>query len=260
MDRRALLQATLLGLSPGVALAFGEEGAFHPRLLGALSGDKPNPTNLKSLGSAMSRWSFELMERTSAPVRIATTVVSPESKELFAEPFIIWTGSEDPGELSRLAARRLGEFFRLGGFMLVDDQTPGVGAFRSGVERELAKVTFHVPRVRLAPDHVLFKAFYLVHRPVGRVEGAPFVEAALGPAGTGVLFLQHDLLGALARKGDGWATSVEPNGAEQRELAIRFAINIAMYVLCTDYKDDQVHAPYLMRRRARSFPAPGGDR
>jgi len=27
-------------------------------------------------------------------------------------------------------------------------------------------------------------------------------------------------------------------------------VNIAMYVLCSNYKDDQVHAPFLMRRRA----------
>jgi hypothetical protein len=25
-----------------------------------------------------------------------------------------------------------------------------------------------------------------------------------------------------------------------------------MYVLCSDYKDDQVHAPFLMRRRQRT--------
>src|SRR5690606_28546946 len=99
----------------------------------------------------MSRWSFELMERTSAPVRIATTVVSPESKELFDEPFIIWTGAEDPGTLSRLAARRLSEFFRLGGFMLVDDQAPETGAFRLGVERELEKVALPSPRIKLPP-------------------------------------------------------------------------------------------------------------
>ena len=28
------------------------------------------------------------------------------------------------------------------------------------------------------------------------------------------------------------------------------AVNIAMYVLCSNYKDDQVHAPFLMRKRS----------
>jgi hypothetical protein len=57
---------------------------------------------------------------------------------------------------------------------------------------------------------------------------------------------------ALARRGDGWAHPVEPGGQEQRERALRFAVNIAMYVLCSDYKDDVVHAPFLMQRRGRA--------
>ena len=34
--------------------------------------------------------------------------------------------------------------------------------------------------------------------------------------------------------------------------AIRLGVNLAMYALCLDYKDDQVHAPFIMRRRAGS--------
>ena len=66
--------------------------------------------------------------------------------------------------------------------------------------------------------------------------------------------MEHDLLGALARSGEGFALETEPGGLEQREHAMRLAVNIAMYVLCSDYKDDQVHAPFLMRRRARQKP------
>jgi hypothetical protein len=47
-----------------------------------------------------------------------------------------------------------------------------------------------------------------------------------------------------------WSVPVVPGGEIQRERAIRLAVNIAMYVLCSNYKDDQVHAPFLMRRRA----------
>ena len=51
-----------------------------------------------------------------------------------------------------------------------------------------------------------------------------------------------------------WERSVVPGGDLQRERAIRLAVNIAMYVLCSNYKDDQVHAPFLMRRRTLSSP------
>jgi hypothetical protein len=42
--------------------------------------------------------------------------------------------------------------------------------------------------------------------------------------------------------------SVMPGGEIQREHAVRLAVNIAMYVLCSNYKDDQVHAPFLLQR------------
>ena len=48
--------------------------------------------------------------------------------------------------------------------------------------------------------------------------------------------------------------SVVPGGEVQRERAVRMAVNIAMYVLCSNYKDDQVHAPFLMRRKKLAAP------
>ena len=109
--------------------------------------------------------------------------------------------------------------------------------------------------VKLDADHVVYKTFYIVDRPVGRVLGPPRIEAIVRGRYAQVLFLEHDLLGALApRVPERWAFEVDPGGSEQREDAMRFAVNIAMYVLCSDYKDDQVHAPWLMRRRAGRRP------
>ena len=47
---------------------------------------------------------------------------------------------------------------------------------------------------------------------------------------------------------------MESFNEQQRTRALRLAVNIAMYVLCSDYKDDQVHAKELMRRRGRRKP------
>jgi len=44
-------------------------------------------------------------------------------------------------------------------------------------------------------------------------------------------------------------TSRRERGERQREQAIRLSVNIVLYALCLDYKDDQVHAPFIMRRR-----------
>ena len=68
-----------------------------------------------------------------------------------------------------------------------------------------------------------------------------------------VVYSRHDLGGAWARDNLGnWEHAVEPGGDRQRELALRLGVNIVLYSLCLDYKDDQVHAPFIMRRRAGS--------
>ena len=41
----------------------------------------------------------------------------------------------------------------------------------------------------------------------------------------------------------------EPGGEKQRELAFRMGVNFVMYALCLDYKSDQVHVPFIMKRR-----------
>ncbi len=39
-----------------------------------------------------------------------------------------------------------------------------------------------------------------------------------------------------------------PGGDRQREMAIRFGINVVMYALTGNYKTDQVHVPALLQR------------
>ncbi len=231
---------------PARARAFAEEGAFHARLL-----ETSGAAQLGDARSAASRWAFELVERTSAPGRLSVEVIAADSAAVLREPFLVWSGRADPGELSAGAVRRLGEYLHLGGMLVVDDREPVTGVFRQAARREMARVLPDAAPVPLGGNHVLFKSFYILDRPYGRVQGPPTISAITRGKSTQVLFLEHDLLGALARSGENWAHEVEPGGAMQREMATRMAVNIAMYALCSDYKDDQVHAPFLMRRRLR---------
>jgi hypothetical protein len=246
--RRAALTIPLALLSTP-ALAFGDGAAFHPRLLRA---GTRSPLGVRSSGAG--RWSWELVRRTSAPARLVASEVAADQPALQAEPFAIWAGDSDPGPLSAAEVRGLLRFIRLGGVLVVDDSNPASGAFGRGARRELARVLPESAPVRLDPSHVIFKTFYIVDRPVGRVLGPADISAIVRGKNTQVIFLQHDLLGALARSGEGFALETESGGLQQREHAVRLAVNIAMYVLCSDYKDDQVHAPFLMRRRARQKP------
>jgi hypothetical protein len=243
-----LTRRSLFGLGAGLvaapAWAFGEAGAFYPRLLSAGA-----RRDLSSRDSGASRWSWELVRRTSAPARLVTGRVGADRPELCAQPFAIWAGSGECGALSSSEVRGLARFFALGGLLVVDDSAPDVGAFGRSTRFQLSRVLPESPPVRLDPSHVLYKTFYIIDRPTGRLAGSGSIDAIVRGKAAQVLFLGVDLLGALARSGDDWAFEVA-GGSMQRERAVRLAVNIGMYVLCSDYKDDQVHAPWLMRRRA----------
>lgn len=246
-SRRRLLGLAAAGavsLALPRARAFGDAGAFHPRLLSA-----GRSKLLAERESGAARWSWELIRRTSAPARLIVKRVAADRSELWAEPFAIWNGGSDVGALSTSELRGLERFFRLGGLLWVDDADPESGAFLRSAKREIARVLPESPPVRLDPSHVLFKSYYLLDRVLGRVRGSGNLEAVVRGKNAQVLFSDVDLLGALARGAQGWTFEVVPGGAAQREQALRLAVNIAMYALCSDYKDDQVHADWLMRRR-----------
>jgi len=135
--------------------------------------------------------------------------------------------------------------------LLVDEQAPDRGEFLKGAERQLARVLPQGSPIAIGQENVLFRSFYLLSRATGRVAKEAKLRAIVRTAAVQVIFSPNDLLGALAREAGGvHPFDVTPGGEVQRERAVRLAVNIAMYVLCSNYKDDQVHAPFLMRRRA----------
>ena len=251
LSRRHLLTAGAAVLaSSSDAWAFGQAGSFNPRLL-TTAGGSVDATRKTAPG----RWAWELVRRTSAPARLATSTVAIDHPSLHTEPFAVWAGASDFPALSAPELRGLERFVKLGGILVVDDSDPASGAFGRAARRELRRVLPESSVVKLDPSHVVYKSYYIIDRPLGRVAGPEHLEAIVRGKSAQVLFSSHDLLGALARsRGGSWSLEVQPGGVRQREAAIRLAVNIAMYVLCSDYKDDQVHAPWLMRRRALRRP------
>lgn len=245
LGRRALLAGgagVLTATVTGPARSFGEEGAFNPRVL--LTG---TTTWTGRRESAPSRWALEVVRRTSAPARLSPTVVRADGPDLLGEPFAVWTGSQGPEPLTQSELRNLRSFLALGGVLFVDDQDPERGAFLAGAKKEIERVLPQGSPIAIGEENVVFRSFYLLRRATGRLEKAASLEAIIRGGLAQVVFSPNDLLGALAREAGG----VHPFDVDtrQRELAIRLAVNIAMFVLCSNYKDDQVHAPFLMRRR-----------
>lgn len=252
-SRRAFVQraagasaALLLASSlPRRARAFGDAGAFNPRVL--LTGSS-KWEGVRT--SAPARWSAELDRRTSAPARLAPTTVRADDPALLGEPFALWAGGGEVAPLTAREMRGIGRFLAMGGVLLVDDFEPDAGTFGLQAKREIARVIPDAVPVAVGTENVLFRSFYLLDRPAGRLAGSGKLEAIIRGGFVQVIFSAYDLCGALARGASGvHPLEVVPGGEAQRERAIRTAVNISMYVLCSNYKDDQVHAEHLMRRR-----------
>src|SRR5262245_38872852 len=177
-----VLIVALALLMPRSARAFGDEGAFNPRILltGTARWEGVRTT-------APARWSAELVARTSAPARLAPTTVRADEPSLLAEPFAVWGGDGEVPPLTDREVSGLRRFIALGGVLLVDDFVPESGAFGRSARRELARVVPEGSPIPIGADesrsgeaaggHVIFKSFYLLRRAVGRIEGPPKLEA-----------------------------------------------------------------------------------
>ncbi len=106
------------------------------------------------------------------------------------------------------------------------------------------------PLARLSNDHTLYRSFFLLERPFGRIDREPHLWGMDFDDRSPVVYGRNDLFGAFGRDSLGnWLLPVYPGGAAQREMAFRLGINVLMYATCLNYKRDQVHTTAILRRR-----------
>jgi hypothetical protein len=202
--------------------------------------------------SAFRRIAWELTRRTSIEISNEPVTVRLDRPGLHRYPMLVLAGAGPIPPLSEGERAALRRHLQYGGFLLVDsaDASDGSG-FDASIRRELGRVLPSTPLQPVPRDHVLHKTFYLLDRQGGRVLVKPWMEAMALDNRLAVLYSQNDLGGAWARSEYGdWEFPCSPGGEAQRETAIRIGVNVAMYALCTDYKDDAVHLPFIMRRRS----------
>ena len=249
MRRRQFLE--LLGLG-AAGLAFPSRGRAVPASSQLVIGQVQHAGRWNPRPSALRRLQWELAQRTSIETGAEAVPVRLGQPGLHRTPmlYLAGDGALPPfPEPERAALRR---HLQYGGFLLVDgaDGSDGTG-FDASVRRELAALLPGSPLLRVAREHVLYKSFYLLDHQGGRLAVKPWLEAQVVDGRLAVLYSQNDLGGAWARGplGD-WEYACTPGGEPQRETAFRLGVNIAMYALCTDYKDDAVHLPFILRRRS----------
>jgi hypothetical protein len=197
--------------------------------------------------------------------------VDLETDELSFFPMLYWPVTPDQPLPSDEAYAKLNRYLRTGGMIVFDTRDADVAQFggSSPNSRKLQQLAapLDIPPLEPIPsDHVLTRTFYLIQDFPGRhaardvwVEAAPpdaeFAEGMpfrnLNDNVTPVVIGGNDWAAA-------WAVDERGNrmfpvgrgfaGERQREIALRFGVNLVMHVLTGNYKSDQVHVPALLDR------------
>lgn len=197
--------------------------------------------------------------------------VNLETDELAFFPFLYWPVTPEQPVPSREAYAKLNRYLQSGGMIMFDTRDADTAGFGSGSPagrklQDLARPLDIPPLEPMPEDHVLSRTFYLLQDYPGRhnsrdvwveaappgaelAEGMPFRN--LNDGVTPVVIGGNDWAAA-------WAMDARGNrlfpvgrgnaGERQREISLRFGVNLIMHVLTGNYKSDQVHVPALLDR------------
>jgi hypothetical protein len=200
---------------------------------------------------AIRRLLWEAGKRTSIQVARDEVTVDVDAEELFWQPLLALTGQGPMPPWSTKARDRLERHLRFGGMLHVDAPSPG-DPFVEDATREIKAVLGGIEPRLLAADHVLYKSFFLLEKAEGRnVDDTALSGVEIGGRAA-VVVTKNDLYAAYERDRFGtWVHECAPGGEPQRERAFRMGVNILMYATCLDYKSDQVHIPFIMKKKRR---------
>lgn len=244
LDRRQFLASATAALIAPSALAMGRDAEVGIALLAHGPGHDARPDAVEQL-------MWEVTKRTSIDVRERPGRVTPTDDDLFRWPLLVWIGTGGFEPFSDAALKRLGRFLRAGGMLFVDDASaPGDDAFDRAVRREMRRMWPDRDMVPVSNDHTIYRSFFLLERPYGRINRVPHLEGVQFDDRSPVLYGRNDTFGAFGRDNLGsWHLPVVPGGSVQREMAFRTGVNLLMYATCLNYKRDQVHTTAILRRR-----------
>ena len=195
--------------------------------------------------------------------------VDPEADELSVYPVLYWPMTPEQAVPSEAAYAKLNRYLRSGGMILFDTRDANLPGSSTPEARALERIAgpLDVPPLEVVPpDHVLTRSFYLLQDFPGRhASREVWVEAAPPDAeqAEGMPFRNlNDGVTPVVIGGNDWAAAWAEDargrpvvpigrgyaGERQREIALRFGVNLVMHVLTGNYKSDQVHVPALLDR------------
>lgn len=200
-----------------------------------------------------------LTQRTSAEPD-GIVAVDLEAGYLSFFPFIYWPISDEEHTISTRALHNVQHYLDHGGTILFDtrDQvsTPSQG-LSAGIGRRSKQLrimlgSLNIPSLEpISQDHVLGRTFYLLDDFDGRYSGGTLWVESRSAGG-------RDGVSSVIIGGNDWASAwagarITQSGyvstsSRAEEMALRFGVNVMMYALTGNYKDDQVHLPHILER------------
>lgn len=258
MDRREFIQILSYVFLAAAGLTPKRVGASHPREKGQYApfvlaqlkyrgGDwNPHPLAIPPLME-------ELIQRTSVEAATVRHEVSLTDPDLFSYPFLYITGKYDFEPFTQEEIEILRRFLSYGGFLLADDALgqPGYG-FDKSFRREMKRIFPEKEFRRVPSSHTALRSYYLLRRIGGMRMVHPYLEGISIGSATPIIYCQNDLGGAWERDQLGnWLNSCTPGGEEQRRDAFHLGINLILYAMTENYKEDLIHVPFIRRRLSR---------
>ncbi|MBN2719335.1 MAG: DUF4159 domain-containing protein [Deltaproteobacteria bacterium] len=241
MTRRGFLGAlAALGVTVGVRPLLGIGAASQIDIVQLIySGGnwQPRPTALRRLA-------FELQKRTAVDAVLEPTATRLLPGKLADSPLMYISGDRPFSPFTPASVEVLRRYLKLGGTVIVDPAyTPDGDArgFQKSIAHLMTEVLPGINAEKLAPGHVIFRSFYKLSAAAGLRRGSSGLTGYSIDKRVAVIWGDHDMGGAWARDNLGnWEYEV-PGGTRQRENAFRLGVNVVMYALCGNYKDEMPH-------------------
>ncbi len=214
-------------------------------------------TPLPARTRALDALALETAQRTSIETDLRSRLVAATGPEAFDSPLMFLPADGPLPPLGVEEESALGTWLRLGGTLVVDWQGGGtqLEAFRAALEPWAAALLPGASLERIPRSSVVYRSFYRVQYASGRVRAVDDLYGVQVDGRYAIIACFNDLLSAVERgEGGEYRHEVVPGGDEQREEAIRLAVNLVVYALCQDYKDDKVHLDFLKSKRNWRLP------
>jgi hypothetical protein len=242
-NRRSFIQSLGLGtaalMMPRALFAVGAASQVHLMQIVYPGG------NWRPRATALRRLAWEIHKRTAVDAALEPIEVKPTARGLSQSAIAYLSGDRKFPEFEKTAVAALKRFVQLGGLLIIDPAHTSAGGkvgFEEACDQLLAAMLPGAEKRQITPPHVVFRTFYQIERPLGRIEGPEYLTGYTLGERLGVIRTHCDLGGAFARDNLGnWEYPVDPGGDRQREAAFRLGINLILYGLCLDYKNEEPH-------------------